>query len=611
MTACEGAVGAAGKPGDAGKDGVVGGDKLELKGDGYWYINGVKTEIKVEGLAELELTQAEGTTKKVNYLANDTLNLDGFGVKVNYTEYSRPVEDYILVWDDQISGQEKIIGRSGNAYKKIGNPDYPTIYTDNTNTTEKSYSRNFNTLATSEEGKQKIKVYGPAAEPTEFEISVLIFEFENIPSLARSTTPAIDNTGSFGDELTAIFKVKYADQIKNGDLLNLGEEENLTFTFYNNGKPYKFASGNIGITPSGTWQLTPSPNTSSERTYTVKISAYAGPGPYSIGVKALGFREARNLPSENQNSFNTTFNLSSGHSSGGITKFTKFMEQSDSSTSYTVNLTYTGATASYAGITDIRTGLLKGNPTAERPEGLRISLNLLGLPATVNETGNSAFEGCEALTILSIGKSVKTVGMRVFNQCPNLSEIIVERGVTANVIDDYATNDLLSEGGVLYKILDADEDPAWVAGGGNHGEGPIIVLEKALICWPAKKSLTSTGGEIVIDGLVSSVYGYAITHNTALRELNVIGMDNKITVAVDAVIYCPALNKVTLMQAGETEDAGPPATGVVYTNAFTWYGDLGSTIITTAVPLGRAGVFTGRAMANSDNCTIWSWAALP
>jgi hypothetical protein len=599
MTACEGAVGAAGKPGDAGKDGVVGGDKLTLGTDGYWYINGQKTDIKVEGVAELELTQAEGTTKKVNYLANDTLNLDGFGVKVNYTEYNRLVEDYILVWDDKISGQEKIIGRYGAAYKKTDNPDYPTIPAPGGG--EKDYSRNFNTLATSEEGEQTILVYGPAAEPASFKINVIVFEFESIPTLTRTQALAA-NTGSFGDQLTATFVVKYADKIKNDDLKDFNDDSSFTFQFYNNGRPYTAQS--ISTSGAGTIVTTPA-NTSSQRTYTVVVNAYAGPGPYSFGVKTLGFKEAKNLPTDNQNGFTTTFNLDPGHSSDGVNKFNKFMEQSDFAT-YSVNLVYTDSGASFAAISDIRDGLLKGNPTAARAQGLRINLDLTGVTGntttpTIISTGNSAFEGCEALIALTFnGNYVKNVGTKVFNQCPNLERITVRKNVVGVQIQlPIADGDLVSEGGVLYKATTVDDDPDYE----GDGTAPLIAVDKTLICWPAKKELP-TSGLIVIDEYVTSVLGFAITHNTALRSLDIYGTEDDLTVAADAVIYCPALNKVTIRQPGEAGEVTYAVGG-----PFSWYGDLNSVFMNGA--LGRAGVFTGRAMANSDNCTIWSWAALP
>jgi hypothetical protein len=586
ITACEGAVGAAGKPGEPGRNGA-GGNNIEKRlvdGVEYWFVNNENTWVKADGLAELKITKraaAPGVTPfKDEYLANRGLNMVGFNVYVTYNEpsrgepaagvtnyYEREVTDFILVWvkDD---GKEVVLGRNGVGNRNGVAPDGSIDAT-----------KFFSNEPLASDGVKTLRVYGPAAQPAEFTITVTAFTFSKVPTLTFTTTASVHN---YGDNITATFTVLKIDENNDDDIDSLDTTGSVKFQFYRHGVKYgdpRTPTSRSVVTAWGVDVPEEPKTTEGETLYSITIPAYAANGPYSVGVIASGFFEAKN----------TTPDLTGFQFElDDVTKLSKFMEESDPG-QYTVVMKDT-TTDSTIVMPSLRAAVLKGNES-----GVKVNLDLssfVGAAATDFVT-ISSFEGCEALVGVILAGKVTTFPAVTFLRCPNLETIsVVPRSAGGNVTA-LAAGHIFAEGDVLYKAVDVVA-PVPPTAPGNIGG--MVATKKELLCWPAKKPLTA--GRITIDNKVTSVVTNAINTNVYLTNLEIIGFDSLLVLSNNAVTECQNLSKVTI-----TQDVDSP--NVVYTTPFVFYGDLNNVILTD-YDGEESGVYIGRPAAGASYCSLWT-----
>jgi hypothetical protein len=476
MTACEGPEGQQGPAGKDGEDAISEVTRVTVGGVEQWAIDGVPTGIKIDGEATLAIDYnplyASFPRTKGFYYANQPIRL----------EYR---DSGASAGETTVSGSRPRADQRDGAVVKVKYKLYEEVLVQGTGfflfyNGQKVGADNFaNTYPTAEEGNNKIiLIYGPAKEPLELKINVEVFDFSAPPSIHHITNsvgpvygpPDSNNVLKYGENLKAVFTPSAADNQIAGPIT----DADLVFQWYKNGVPV--------VKPEA---LPANPNYGKEAIFEARSF-----GEYTVGMKALGFAEI----------FTDVIPLKASFDNG--TKLTTYLTESSATTTKNPLDVYWTA-SSLAGVKEALQSGVK-----------YVKLDITGC-AGATAIGDSAFEDCQALFLLTLPKNLASVGDRVFNNCPNLTQIKIEPNGTT---DFEALEGNMADAGVLY----------------NKDGG-----DKELVFWPPRK-VTSA---ITVQSDVTSIKGFAIAYVENLVNLTIEGADT--IISADAVTNCPNLTKVT------------------------------------------------------------------
>jgi hypothetical protein len=400
VIACAGPERPVGEAGENGQDANTDANRIWLsdpdaEGRRWWMIGETKTDIAVDGKAEIFFVDDEGKEifpgldedgnsivhqnlfdleeagGKVAYIANQSLDMSPIaGVKVRYdSRFSFDVDNFVVACDG-------------------------AVLTDGP-----GYSSATSMEGTSDELVKKISIYGPAANPISFNIKVVVYNFDR--------TPEIDSaTGHYGDAITATQFVPTAnDQGKNSAIPSLSNPANITYTWY------KKVNG-------GDWERVAGPTAGNAGTTTTASKK----GTYRVGVRAEGFREKF---SNEIDDLEPIFNQ--------ISKMATYLNDNK-------------WTSTLAAPEDIQLRVLVGGGSVGQvPESILRDINTGKKYITLNFTGSTAynnlavdtFAGCDYLVGLDLGASIITVDDKALYKCENLATIAVAATNTGlQVIDN-------------------------------------------------------------------------------------------------------------------------------------------------------------------------------